>query len=100
MIQLARNYKKELKRQKLEKNSYSRDAVVTRSKNSRKACFITQKKNVGQKRKSSFSESTLKQRRTNIVVILTDLESKSDKKIVTLTNSSNDRYKTDSSNGY
>jgi hypothetical protein len=60
LIQLAKNNKEELQRQKQEKNSFSRDAVVTQSKNVRKAYLSTQTKYVGQKRKSNFDDSTLK----------------------------------------
>ncbi len=100
LIQLAKNNKEELQRQKQEKNSFSRDAVVTRSKNVRKAYSSTQTKYVGQKRKSNFDDSTSKRKRTNAIVTLTDSESEGEKTIVTLTDSSDDGYKTDSSNGY
>ncbi len=100
LIQLAKNNKEELQRQKQEKNSFSRDAVVTQSKNVRKAYFSTQTKYVRQKRKFNFDDSTLKQKKTNTIMILTNSKSKGEKTIVTLTDSSDDRYKTDSSNGY
>jgi hypothetical protein len=53
-----------------------------------------------QKKKSNFDDSTLKRRRTNAIITLTDSKSEGEKTIVTLTDSSNDSYKTDSSNGY
>jgi hypothetical protein len=55
---------------------------------------------VGQKKKSNFDNSTLKRKRTNAIMILTDSKSESKKTIVTLTDSSDDRYKTDLFNRY
>jgi predicted transport protein len=100
LIQLAKNNKEELQWQKQEKNSFSRDAMVTRSKNVRKTYPNTQTKYVGQKKKSNFDNLTLKRKRTNVIVTLTDSESESEKTIVTLTDFSDDGYKTDSFNGY
>ncbi len=75
--------------------------MVTRSKNVKKAGYPSiQTKYVGQKRKSNFDDSTLKQRRTNAIVTLTDSKSEGEKTIVTLTDSSDNGYKTDLFNGY
>jgi predicted CopG family antitoxin len=64
LIQLTKNNKKELQRQKQEKNSFSRDVMVTQLKNVKKAYLSTQTKYVGQKRKFNFDDLTFKQKRT------------------------------------
>jgi hypothetical protein len=75
--------------------------VVTQSKNVRKAKYLSiQIKYVRQKRKSNFDDLTLKQKRTNAIMTLTDSKSEGEKTIVTLTDFSNDRYKIDLFNRY
>ncbi len=75
--------------------------MVTQSKNVRKAKYLSiQIKYVRQKRKSNFDDLTLKQKRTNAIMTLTDSKSEGEKTIVTLTDFSNDRYKIDLFNRY